>query len=157
MKRLGKVFWGVLCMILLFAFSQSSAGNICAPNIDIQVVKTEEKVQFEWDATKTYTDEKKVEVKYVVYRYQAKNKDENPPTEAQFEEYKKQKRLKEYSPITEPSKVITFEGNGLYLLGVRAKTFNIKNGSEIGRSSVSWSCYKECTIKPQKVVITVTK
>jgi hypothetical protein len=84
MKRLGKVFWGVLCMILLFAFSHASAGDICAPNTE--VVKTKEKVQFEWDAVTTYNDKGKTRiekgkfVKYLVYRYKAENKDENPPT-----------------------------------------------------------------------------
>ena len=60
MKRLGKVFWGVLCMILLFAFSHASAGDICAPNTE--VVKTKEKVQFEWDAVTTYNDKGKTRI-----------------------------------------------------------------------------------------------
>jgi hypothetical protein len=169
MKRLGKVFLGVLCMILLFAFSHASDDNICAPNIELEVVETNYKVTFAWKEAKTYCpakpgmkeipiDDQNVEVKYVVYRYQAENKDENPPTEAQFEEYKKQNRLKEYPQIIKNSMVIKFENNGLYLLGVRAKPFNKKNGSEIkGRSDVSWSCYKKCTIKPQKVVFTRKK
>jgi hypothetical protein len=150
MKRLGKVFLGVLCMILLFAFSHASAGNTCAPNIE--VVNTNNKVIFKWNQVNVRTLGE--EVRYVVYVYQAENKDENPPTEAQFEEYKKQNRLKEYSPIIGNEMVIEFDANGLYLLGVRAKPFNKKNGSEIkGKSDISWSCYKNCTIKPQKVVV----
>lgn len=154
MKRLGRVFWGVSCMILLFAFSHASAGNICAPNIE--VVNTKNKVIFKWNEVKARTHGE--EVRYVVYVYQAENKDENPPTEAQFEEYKKQNRLKEYSPIINEELEIEFNVNGIYLLGVRAKPFNKKNGSEIkGKSDISWSCYKKCTIKPQKVVVTGKK
>jgi len=151
MKRLGKVFWGVLCMILLFAFSHASAGNICAPNIE--VVNAKNKVKFSWNEVEART--RGEEIKYVVYVYKAENKNENPPTEAQFEEYKKKNRLKESSPTIDKYKDISFNDNGLYILGVRAIAFNKKNGAEIkGKSDISWSCYKECTIKPQKVVVT---
>jgi len=164
MKRLGKVFLGMLCIIFLFAYSHASDKKICDPNI--VVVETNNKVTFEWNKVTTYcpdrpgmkgnpVNEQNVEVKYVVYRYKAENKDENPPTEAQFEKYKEQNRIKEYPPTNDNWKDITFTDNGLYLLGVRAIPFNKKNGSEIkGKSDISWSCYQGCTKIPQKVVVT---
>lgn len=175
MKRLGKVFWGVLCMILLFAFSHASADNICAPNTDLLVVKPGDTVQFMWNVTKTYADpkkthidEQKVEVKYLVYQYKAENKDVNPPDPKEFDKLKSEGKLKEYAIIKENSMKIKFEIEDVdkvkkedlyFLLGVQAIPFNKKNGSEImsKRSKISWSCFKICTIKPQKVKVEVTK
>ena len=146
MKRLGKVFWGVLCMILLFAFSHASAENICAPGIKLGPVKSKEAVKFEWD--KSTTDEKDGKVIYEVYVYN-QDEGEEPPNE-NFDNYK-------YGNKTEDTSYeIILESPGIYILGVRAYLF--KNGIEVpgprGKSDVSWSCDKTRTNNnPQYVYV----
>jgi len=135
-------------MILLFAFSYASADNICAPNIELKVVGTKEKVTFAWDAVTTYKNGKPIskkddKVKYEVYVYQAENKDEPLPENLKIEEHK----YKDCYRIEETSCEIKFDKPGYYFLGVRAK---LKGQG----SDVSWSCSKICTNNnPQYVYV----
>ena len=149
MKRIGKVFWGALCMILLFSFSHTSADSICSPNKELEVVKTEKKVKFEWDAVTTYKNGKPIgkkdgKVKYEVYVYQVENKNKPLPDNLKIEEHK----YKDCNGIEETSCEIKFDKPGYYFLGVRAK---LKKGQG---SDVSWSCSKIRTNKnPQFVYV----
>lgn len=145
MKRIGKVFWGLLCMILLFSLSHASDNNISAKKIT-----TKEKVAFAWNAVTTYTNDNPIGkkdgiVKYEVYIYQVKNIDEKPTKKMNIDGFKHK------DGIEETSCEIKFDKPGYYFLGVRAKL--LKNGIEL-RSDVSWSCSKTCTNKnPQYVEV----
>ena len=85
MKRLGKVFLGMLCIILLFMFSHASAENICAPNIPLGPIKSEQQVTFKWNETTKYMNKNDIveedgKVRYQVYVYK-QNEDKEPPNE----------------------------------------------------------------------------
>lgn len=154
MKRLGKVFLGVLCMILLFAFSHASDNKISAP---LEPVITKNKVTFKWTAVGTRTrgepiDKKKV--RYVVYVYQAEKINEKPPEEKDFDRLKTEKKLEVKSPIKETFCAIEFDPNkhtpGYYFLGVQTKL-------EDEVSVVSWSCSETCTEKKPQYVLYAPK
>jgi hypothetical protein len=139
MKRLGKVFWGVLCMILLFAFSHAFAENICAPGVKLGPVKSNETVKFEWN--KSTTDEKDGKVIYEVYVYN-QDEGEEPPNE-NVDNYK-------YGNQTEDTNYeIVLKSPGIYILGGKALLYKSKDGKPIGwpinKSTISWSCNKNCT------------
>jgi len=153
MKKFGKVFWGVLCMMLLFAFSHASADNICAPNINLKVVNTKEKVQFKWNAVKKYENRKDIDKKdgiimYQVYRFR-QIKDEQPPRN-NADKFKYEDRTDKLY------REIKFQDAGRYFLGVQAFLYKSKGGKPIGKpinkSTISWSCNKSSTNnKPQYV------
>ena len=133
MKRLGKVFLGVLCMMLLFAFSHAS-------EIHWVRVTSNKKVTFKWDATTTYADGKLI-LMYVVYVYK-QNKDEDPP-KINVDRYKYKDKIEENSCE------IGFKDEGRYLLGVKAALYKVEGGKISGvpesESEISWSSRKTCT------------
>jgi hypothetical protein len=157
MKRSGKVFLGMLCIILLFAYSHAS--EKCA-----QVEAKNQKVIFKWSRVGKYTNDADIrkedgEVKYVVYVYQVNNKDENPPIQ---KENIDKTRLREESPtpIKETSCEISFNDKDkghYFFLGVQALLYkkNSKDGKPIVESStISWSCSKTLTNNnPQYVYV----
>ena len=148
MKRLGKVFLGMLCIILLFAYSHASDKRA-------QVDAKNQKVTFKWSRVEKYTNDTDIrkedgEVKYAVYVYQVNNKDENPPI--QKEKIDKTKLREESpTPIKETSCEISFndkDKDHYFILGVQALLYkkNSKDGKPIVESStISWSCSGTCT------------
>lgn len=142
MKILGKVFWGMLCIILLFAFSLASAENICAPDVRPVDIKTNKIVTFEWTAPTKYMNDDTIgkddgTIMYEVYSYQLNGSGDSPKTDA--------KNCKYEGETDKTNFEILFQQAGEYVLGVRAYLF--KNGIEVpGRKSdVSWSCSITCT------------
>ena len=158
MKRFGKVFLGMLCMILLFAYSHAS------DKLTPVTVTTKKPVTFVWDPATTYTGGDHIgkndgKVRYVVYVYQANNKDEKPPI--QKEKIDKTKLREESpTPIEETSCEIPFDDKDkghYFFLGVQALLHKkvSKDGKPIVESStISWSCSKTCTNNnPQYVYV----
>ena len=162
MKRLGKVFLGMLCIIFLFAYSHAS--DKPTP------VTTKDQVTFMWKAVNTYTPSGKPigendgKVRYVVYVYQAKKIDEKPPI--QKENIDKTKlRVVTLTPIKEPPCEIRFDETDTdkghyFFLGVQALLYKkvSKDGKPIGepinKSTISWSCNNDCTYNnPQYVYV----
>lgn len=153
MKRLGIVFWGMLCMILLIAcFHPSDRPTPVIPE------KPEKGVTFEWDAVTSYTNGKRigendVKVKYVVYVYRAENIDEQPHDDLKIVKYK------DCIEIEKTSCKIKFDDKdkGLnFFLGVQALLYKgvSKGGNPIiaSSSTISWSSSKTLTNnKPQYV------
>ena len=157
MKRLGKIFLGTLCIILLFSYSHASDKRV-------QVEPKNQKVTFKWSRVEKYTNDADIrkeddEVKYVVYVYQTNNKDENPPI--QKEKIDKTKLREESpTPIKETSCEIPFydkDKGHYFFLGVQALLYkkNSKDGKPIVESStISWSCSKTSTNNnPQYVYV----
>ena len=157
MKRLGKVFLGMLCITLLFAYSYASDKRV-------KVEPKNQKVTFKWSRVEKYTNDADIrkeddEVKYVVYVYQTNNKDENPPI--QKEKIDKTKLREESpTPIKETSCEIPFydkDKGHYFFLGVQALLYkkNSKDGKPIVESStISWSCSGTCTNNnPQYVYV----
>ena len=148
MKRLGKVFLGMLCITLLFAYSYASDKRV-------KVEPKNQKVTFKWSRVEKYTNDADIrkeddEVKYVVYVYQTNNKDENPPI--QKEKIDKTKLREESpTPINDTSCVISFDNKDkghYFFLGVQAILYKKvgKDGKPIVESStISWSCSESCT------------
>jgi hypothetical protein len=140
MKRLGKVFLGVLCIILLLVASNAS---------EIQWV-TSNKVTFKWDATTTYTDGKPIRKKdgkilYLIYVYH-----HNKRKKELTEKYVSMVRFDEKTPIAETRCEISFKDKGRYFLGVQALLYKVnKNGKISDRpfktSAISWSSKDTCT------------
>ena len=158
MKRLGKVFLGVLCIIFLFAYSHASDKPT--------QVTTKDQVTFTWKRVTTYAPpsgkligENDGKVCYAVYVYQAKNIDEKPPIHKKDIDKTK---LREILLINGTSTKISFdrEDNGLnFFLGVQALLYKevSKDGKPIGepikKSTISWSCSETCAPNPQYVYI----
>jgi|GEM_PF-1378521 len=157
MKRLGKVFLGMLCMILLFACYHKPTPVITE--------KPEKGVTFEWDAVTNYNNDKPIgkkdgKVKYMVYVYQAENIDEQPPNSNDVNDPKiKELRYKDCNEIEKTSCKIRFDDKdkGLnFFLGVQALLKN-KDGKLIGNSTISWSCNNNCTNNnPRYVKVSVS-
>jgi hypothetical protein len=144
MKRLGKVFLGMLCIILLFAYSHASDKlTKITPNKD-------KGVTFKWEPVKKRISGKDIvnvdKIRYKVYVYQAENINEKPPEEKDFERLKTEKRLEVKSPIKEISCKIKFDKPGYYFLGVQTK---LKDEVSV----VSWSCSETCATNPQYVYV----
>jgi hypothetical protein len=142
MKRLGKVFLGMLCIILLFAFSHASAEKICAPNVSPVDIKTNKIVTFEWTAPTKYMNNDTISkddgtIMYEVYSYQLNGSGDSPKTDV--------KNCKYEGETDNTYLKIIFQQAGEYVLGVRAYLF--KNGIEVPerKSDVSWSCSITCT------------
>jgi hypothetical protein len=157
MKRLGKVFLGMLCIILLFAYSHASDKRT-------KVEAKNQKVTFKWSRVEKDTNNTDIrkedgEVKYVVYVYQTNNKDEKPPI--QKEKIDKTKLREESpTPIKETSCEIPFydkDKGHYFFLGVQALLYKkaSKDGKPIVESStISWSCSETCTNNnPQYVYV----
>ena len=136
MKRLGKVLFGVLCIILLFTFSHSAA-------IDMEDVRPSEKSKIAWDATTTYINHTKIEnpeaVGYNVYICDELDKEckENETIEPIND-----------TPIRETKYPLPSLDNGQYIVGVQALLYKDTNleGEPVEESKISWSCDPNCTI-----------
>ena len=123
MKRLGNVFFGVLCMILLLS---------CSHVPKIPWVETSDKVKIAWDATTTLINGHPISnpeaVGYFVYirKDWDKNHDKN--------------ELQNKKPITETIYEIHFPEPGKYIVGVQAALYKDKSmeGEPI-KSDISWS------------------
>ncbi|MDH4204319.1 MAG: hypothetical protein OEV45_02215, partial [Desulfobacteraceae bacterium] len=131
MKRVGKIFWGVLCMILVFAFSHAS---------EIHWV-TSNKVTVEWDAPTTYVNGVPIkpgyELRYFVYLDEDVDKNH------------KNKVLMSKEPIASTNYQIVFNKQGRYFVGVKAALYKVEGGKISGvpesESEISWSYRKTCT------------
>ncbi len=137
MERLGKVFLGMLCIILLFAYSHASDKLT-------KITPKNKSVTFKWDAVEKYKNVG--EVRYVVYVYQAEKINEKPPEEKDFKRLKTEKSLEVKSPIKEIFCEIKFDKPGYYFLGVQTK---LKDEVSV----VSWSCSETCAPNPQYVYV----
>ena len=136
MKRLGKVFFGVLCMILLLA---------CSHTPEIHWVETSDRVKIAWDATTTLLNGNAISnpeaVGYFVYI--SKDLDKNH----EKNELQNEKPINK-NPITKTIYEIKFPERGQYIVGVQAALY--KDGSMEGepeKSNISWSCSETCTNK----------
>ncbi|MEJ2105330.1 MAG: hypothetical protein P8X47_12250 [Ignavibacteriaceae bacterium] len=140
MKTIGKVFFGVLFVILFFSFSHASSDNTCTPNNESKVVRTKDTVKFEWK----WKSEDKIDgiIMYQVYRFPRTNNEQPPGDPDNF---------KYGNPIKNDKLncVITFDDAGKYILGVQTLLYRSKDGKPIGepikKSTISWSCNKNYT------------
>ena len=140
MKTIGKVFLGILFVILLFSFSHASSDNTCTPNNESEVVRTKDKVTFAWN----WKSKDKIDgiIMYQVYRFPRTN-NEQPPSDAD--------NFKYGNPIKSDTSncVIIFDTSGKYILGVQTLLYKSKDGKPIGepikKSTISWSCNKNYT------------
>jgi hypothetical protein len=162
MKIIGKVFLGVLGVILLFSFSHASD--------KLTPLTTKGQVTFAWNLVTNYTPsgkhigENDGKVMYVVYVYQANKIDEKPPI--QKENIDKTKlRVVTLTPVKKPPYEISFvktdtKKGHYFFLGVQALLYKkvskdgIPIGEPINKSTISWSCNKDCTSNnPQYVYV----
>ena len=141
MKRLGKVLFGVLCMILLFTVSH-------AGEIKPDYVVPEKKSKIAWDATTTYINHTKIEhpeaVGYFVYICEEEDKKcmkkESMKKEITF------RKPTNPDPIRETNYPLPSLNNGQYIVGVRAVLYKDKNlGAYVNESTISWSRNQACT------------
>jgi hypothetical protein len=148
MKLIGKVFFGVLFVILLFSFSHASPYNPCTPNNESEVETTKEKgVTFGWE----WESKDKIDgiIMYQVYRFPRKN-NEQPPVNADNFKYKDPIKRKRDTLKCECK--IIFDTLDKYILGVQTLLYRSKDGKPIGepikKSTISWSCNKNCMKSP---------
>ena len=126
MKKMGKIFLGVFCMTLLFAFSYAA---------DIHWV-TSNKVTVEWGAPTTYVNGAPIkpgyELRYFVYLDEDVDKNH------------KNKALMNKEPIASTNYQIVFDKKGRYFIGVKAALYKVVGGKTSGipesESEISWSC-----------------
>jgi hypothetical protein len=141
MKRLGKVLFGVLCMILLFTFSH-------AGEIKPDYVVPEKKSKIAWDATTTYINHTKIEhpeaVGYFVYIC---NEEDNKCLKK--ESMKKERKFRipiNTNPIRKTNYPLPLLEKGKYFVGVRAVLYKDKKlGAYVNESTISWSRNQACT------------
>jgi hypothetical protein len=145
MKRLGKVLFGVLCMILLFTFSH-------AAEMQREKVKVGEDVEIAWDPTTTFLINNDPisnpkAVGYFVYISEDVDK--------KCEKCEKKNEPQNENPrnenrITETVYVIQLLKAGRYFVGVQAVLYKDENmnGEPVGKSTISWSCSEACTNIP---------
>ena len=145
MKIIGKVFLGVLFVILLFSFSHASSDNTCTPNNESEVVRTKDKVTFAWQ----WENKDKIDgiIMYQVYRFPRTN-NEQPPGDADNFKYGVPIKFN----TSDLKCIITFDKTvttGKYILGVQTLLYRSKDGKPIGepikKSAISWSCNKNYT------------
>jgi len=155
MKRLGTLFFGVLCMILLFAFSHAS-GETSQPQKGIFWKETDS-IKVAWDATTTHVGgspitENEGKVKYLLY---VEEQDTGVKRLVKKWVEGKKDPVSATDPIPETSCEIKFEVESgfkvgkKYLLGVQAGLYKFSIDEEIiGKpvfSPISWSCKDNCT------------
>ncbi len=125
MERLKKVFFGVLCMIFLFA---------CA---HINWINTNE-VTIEWEAVTTLADGSNIpennEVRYLVYI-----DNQNMHVKEMVEKYVDDVKIDAITPIAETSCKIRFKDKGSFLIGVQSVLYNNEKKTVKMRSGISWS------------------
>ena len=118
MKRLGKLLYGVLCIIFMFTFSQAAQEEHC-----VSCVKTSDSVEIAWDATTTYLNNNPIPepeaVRYNVYIRKCKGQNITPIG----------------NMITETTYKIPHQEPGKYFVGVAALY--------VSESEKSWSCDPE--------------
>jgi len=131
MKRLEKVFYGVLCMIFLFACAHTNWINTNEVTID-------------WEAVTTLADGSDIpennEVRYLVYI-------DNPNMHVNelVEKYVDDVRIDAVTPIAETSCKIRFKDKGSFLVGVQSVLYNNEKKTVGMRSVISWSDSKNAT------------
>ena len=141
MKRLGKVLFGVLCMILLFTVSH-------AGEIKPDYVVPEKKSKIAWDATTTYINHTEIKdpkaVGYFVYI--CNEEDEKCMKKESMKKERKFRIPINTNPIPETNYPLPLLEKGKYVVGVRAVLYKDKNlGAYVNESTISWSRNKACT------------
>ncbi|MDJ0819182.1 MAG: hypothetical protein QNJ58_23435 [Desulfobacterales bacterium] len=118
MKILKKLLYGVLCIILLFTFSQAAEEEHC-----VSCYKTSGSVKIAWDPTTTYLNGNPIpERKAVRYNVYIRKCNEN--------------MIKKICNKTDKTEyVIPFQERGKYFVGVDAVY--------VKKSEKSWSCDPE--------------
>ena len=148
MKKLGKVPFGVLCMILLFTFSQAAAN-------DLEDVVPNKKSKIEWTATTTYINNRQIlDIKAVGYNvYICDELDKGCKENVTIAPINKEK------PIRGTNYPLPTLENGQYIIGVRALLFkNDKlEGKPVEESEISWSCDPKCTFNNNPFRLKVIK
>ena len=142
MKRLGKVLFGVLCMILLFTLSH-------AAEIHLEKVKVGEDVKIVWDATTTKINNNPISNPKAIGYFVYISEDVDKKCEKCEKNEPRNKNPINENPITETVYVIPSLKAGQYFVGVQAVLYKDKNmnGEPVGKSTISWSCSETCTNK----------
>lgn len=146
MKRLGKVLFGVLCMILLFTFSH-------AAEIHWEKVKVGEDVKIVWDPTTTLINNNPISnLKAVGYFVYISEDVDKKCEKCEKNEPQKKDPINE-NPINKPKYKIPslkLKAGGQYFVGVQAVLYKDENmkGKPVGESTISWSCSETCTDNP---------
>jgi hypothetical protein len=118
MKKLKKLLYAILCIILLFTLSLAAEGEHC-----VSCVKTSSSLKIAWDATTTYLNGTPIgEPKAVRYNVYIRKCNAN-------------KIKKVCNKISETTYEIPLQKSGKYFVGVDAEY--------VTKSEKSWSCDPE--------------
>jgi hypothetical protein len=143
MKRFGKLFFGVLCMILLFACSHAPDVTPLTQKEPVWVETNSIKVS--WDASTTQIPKNEGEIMYLLYVKEQNLGEWGEPVE----KYVDGGRVDSKTPISVTSCEIKFEDKSRfevgkkYLLGVSTVTY--KDKKIINESDISCSGDEKCT------------